>query len=81
MFFAQQTANRSLGGKDLKDIKSVFEAIDKDGSGDLDHEEFTTAMNRLGLGLTSAQVRAIRDFAIQQTNPKSQSAQKKKPVS
>jgi len=74
--FAQQAANRSLGGKDLKDIKSVFEAIDKDGSGDLDHEEFTTAMNRLGLGLTSAQVRAIRDFAIQQTNPSRERAEK-----
>ena len=79
--FAQQAANRSLGGKDLKDIKSVFEAIDKDGSGDLDHEEFTTAMNRLGLGLTSAQVRAIRDFAIQQTNPRARERAEKTPVS
>ena len=80
-FFAQQAANHSLGGKDLKDIKSVFEAIDKDGSGDLDHEEFTTAMNRLGLGLTSAQVRAIRDFAIQQTNPRARERAEKEAVS
>ena len=27
-----------------------------DGSGDLDHEEFTEAMNRLGLGLTPDQI-------------------------
>ena len=59
----------------------MFEAIDKDGSGDLDHKEFTPAMNRLGLGLTSAQVRAIRGFGIQQTNPRAESAQQKKPVS
>ena len=49
-------SKRSLGGKKLKDIKSVFQAIDKDGSGDLDYDEFKVAMNRLGLGLTDEQI-------------------------
>ena len=49
-------SKRSLGGKKLKDIKSVFQAIDKDGSGDLDHQEFTLAMDRLGLGLSQDQI-------------------------
>ena len=49
-------SNRSLGGKAMKNIESVFKAIDKDGSGDLDYEEFQVAMNRLGLGLTPAQI-------------------------
>ena len=40
----------------MKNIESTFKAIDKDGSGDLDHGEFTTAMNRLGLGLCPHQL-------------------------
>ena len=48
--------NRSLGGKAMKNIEGVFKAIDKDGSGDLDHREFKTAMDRLGLGLTEQQI-------------------------
>jgi len=48
--------NRSLGGKALKSIESVFKAIDKDGSGDLDYDEFKMAMTRLGLGLTEEQI-------------------------
>ena len=43
-------SNRSLGGKTLKSIEGVFKAIDKDGSGDLDHNEFKMAMDRLGSG-------------------------------
>ena len=39
--------NRSLGGKAVKSIEGVFKAIDKDGSGDLDHAEFKLAMTRL----------------------------------
>ena len=49
-------SNRSLGGQSLDSIEAVFKAIDADGSGDLDHEEFTEAMNRLGLGLTPDQI-------------------------
>ena len=49
-------ANRSLGGKAMKNIEGVFKAIDKDGSGDLDHDEFRVAMDRLGLGLTNDQI-------------------------
>ena len=48
--------NRSLGGKAMKNIEGVFKAIDKDGSGDLDHDEFRVAMDRLGLGLTNDQI-------------------------
>ena len=40
----------------MDSIEAVFKAIDADGSGDLDHEEFTEAMNRLGLGLTPDQI-------------------------
>ena len=35
----------------------MFKAIDKDGSGDLDHKEFEMAMARLGLGLTPDQIK------------------------
>ena len=49
-------SNRSLGGKTLKSIEGVFKAIDKDGSGDLDHNEFKMAMDRLGLGLSNDQI-------------------------
>ena len=40
----------------MKNIEGVFKAIDKDGSGNLDYDEFAMAMNRLGLGLTEEQV-------------------------
>ena len=50
------TSNRSLNGQGLDSIRSVFEAIDKDGSGELDHDEFRMAMSRLGLGLSEEQV-------------------------
>ena len=46
----------ALGGKALESIEGVFKAIDKDGSGDLDHREFKMAMDRLGLGLTEQQI-------------------------
>lgn len=49
-------SKRSLNGKGMDSIRGVFEAIDKDGSGQLDHDEFRAAMNRLGLGLTEQQV-------------------------
>ena len=49
-------SNRSLGGKAMKSIEGVFKAIDKDGSGDLDHDEFKMAMDRLGLGLSNDQI-------------------------
>ena len=49
-------SKRSLGGKAMKNIEGVFKAIDKDGSGNLDYDEFAMAMNRLGLGLTEEQV-------------------------
>ena len=50
------SSQRSLGGKAMKNIEGVFKTIDKDGSGNLDHVEFSIAMNRLGLGLTPPQI-------------------------
>ena len=50
------SGNRSLNGKGMANVRSVFDAIDKDGSGELDHDEFRMAMNRLGLGLSEQQV-------------------------
>jgi len=47
---------KKVMGEEMDDIKSVFKAIDKDGSGNLDHDEFRTAMERLGLGLTDEQL-------------------------
>ena len=34
----------------MNDIESTFRAMDTDGSGDLDYEEFDQAMTRLGMG-------------------------------
>ena len=50
-------AIRSKGSMAMKNIEVVFKAIDADGSGDLDHEEFTKAMNRLALGLSKSQIK------------------------
>lgn len=49
-------SKRSLNGKPVDSIRSVFQSIDKDGSGTLDNQEFSEAMKRLGLGLTNRQV-------------------------
>ncbi len=48
--------NRSLYGQKIKDAKGVFETMDADKSGSLDHAEFEQACERLGLGLTHQQV-------------------------
>ena len=39
-------SKRSLGGQTMESIEAVFRAIDTDGSGDLDYDEFHTV--RLG---------------------------------
>lgn len=49
-------ADRSLYGQKIKDARSVFETIDADKSGSLDHAEFEQGCARLGLGLTHEQV-------------------------
>jgi hypothetical protein len=49
-------SQRTLYGHKLNDIKAAFDAIDKDGSGAVNHREFRTAMHRLGLGLTDRQL-------------------------
>jgi hypothetical protein len=38
------------------DVKAVFDAIDRDRSGAVEHKEFRMAMQRLGLGLTEKQM-------------------------
>ena len=50
------SGKRSLNGKGMVNVRSVFAAIDKDGSGELDYDEFRLAIKRLGLGLTEVQV-------------------------
>jgi Ca2+-binding EF-hand superfamily protein len=34
-------------GTTIRDLKAVFDSIDKDGSGALDHDEFAHAMRKL----------------------------------
>ena len=48
--------NRRLYGQTLKDVRGVFAAFDKDGSGALDMTEVEQALHRLGCGLTQEQV-------------------------
>ena len=52
-------ARRKVYGTTIRDLHAVFDAIDKDGSGALDHDEFGQAMHRMGLGLSKAQVASI----------------------
>ena len=47
-------SKRSLGGQTMESIEAVFRAIDTDGSGDLDYDEFHTV--RLGCGSFEAPV-------------------------
>ena len=43
-------SKRSLGGQTMESIEAVFRAIDTDGSGDLDYDEFHTVRRRMYLG-------------------------------
>lgn len=52
-------ARRKMYGTTIRDLKAVFDSIDKDGSGALDHDEFAQAMQRLGLGLADEQIADI----------------------
>lgn len=52
-------ARRKMYGTTIRDLKAVFDSIDTDGSGALDHKEFATAMHRLGLGLAKEQIQDI----------------------
>ena len=49
------SGKRKLYGAMMRDAKSAFEAIDKDGSGSLDYSEFAAFLKRLGLGLREEQ--------------------------
>jgi Ca2+-binding EF-hand superfamily protein len=55
---AGMKSDRTLYGKVLADAAEAFRVMDTDGSGALDREEFGNALERMGLGLTSEQVRA-----------------------
>eukprot|EP00946_MAST-07B_sp_MAST-7B-sp1_P002706 g2706.t1 len=50
---------RSLYGLQLTDARSVFEAMDRDGDGQLSRSEFEKALNRLGMGLRKNQIQAL----------------------
>jgi hypothetical protein len=50
---------RHLYGKIMRDANSAFSAIDADGNGSLDRQEFSQALNRLGLGATDDQVKTL----------------------
>ena len=49
------SGKRKLYGTMMRDARSAFEAIDKDGSGSLDYFEFSAFLKRLGLGLKQEQ--------------------------
>jgi len=46
----------SMNDKDFSDVKTAFEAHDKDGNGYLDREEFVVMLRNLGSKLTDAQI-------------------------
>ena len=52
-------AKRSLHGQTMADTRAVFVAMDRDSSGNLDENEVTNAMKRLGLGLTAEQIHGL----------------------
>ena len=85
-------ARRKVYGTTIRDLHAVFDAIDKDGSGALDHDEFGQAMHRMGLGLSKAQVASIiqridsdgngeieyEEFAAELAKPVDEDAEEKK---
>lgn len=50
-----KSGNRKLYGQNLSNAKQVFELMDKDKGGSLSPDEFGTALDRLGLGLSEKQ--------------------------
>ena len=51
--------SRKLYGKTVRDWKGVFALIDRNGTGSVTQAEFTSAMRRMGLGLSDQQVEEI----------------------
>ena len=56
---AQLRGKRTLYGEVMAEARDVFNLIDKDRSRTLDKHEFTTALKRMGLGLTERQVEEV----------------------
>ena len=54
-----QSQQRKLNGLHISDSRTAFAAMDRDDSGTLDRGEFATAIRRLGLGLTNAQIESL----------------------
>lgn len=54
-------ARRSVNGITVHDTRSIFASLDKDSSGELDMNELTLGLRRLGLGLTASQVNALAE--------------------
>ena len=52
---------RTLFGQKLDNPRALFEAMDKDGSSSVSVQEFQQAIDRLGLGLTKEQAKAVVD--------------------
>jgi len=57
---------RQLYGKMMSSAETVFKTIDTDNSGSLDRQEFTTAMHRLGLGVSAKQLKQL--FKVMDTD-------------
>eukprot|EP01048_Picozoa_sp_COSAG05_P013962 COSAG05_NODE_1537_length_4608_cov_57.827456_2_plen_396_part_00 len=49
-------SGRSLYGTRLTDAQSVFDAIDRDGSQQIDRDEFRRGLGRMGLGVADSQL-------------------------
>jgi hypothetical protein len=54
-------SNRSLYGKPIESVMSLFIAMDKSNSGFLSQNDFKNALKRLGLGLSSDQIKDLAD--------------------
>ena len=52
-------SQRTVFGRQLRDPRALFQAIDRDGSGSVSPEELATGLQRLGLGLTASQSEAL----------------------
>ena len=52
-------AGRSLHGKKVTDVGTLFAAIDKDGKGSIDKAELEDGLKRMGMGLSDKQLQVV----------------------